>query len=107
MSTQDISHALLDAVDPDRQLEAALGEGSEDTRRRVPLQELLPEPDEKPPTERVLQTLADAHLVTTGKNEVEVAHEALIREWPTLQRWLDENREGLRIHRRLGEAAKE
>jgi len=84
-----------------------LGEDSEDTRRRVSLQELLPKPEEKPVTERVLQTLADARLVITGKNEVEVAHEALIREWPTLQRWLDENREGLRIHRRLGEAANE
>ncbi|MCA1481764.1 hypothetical protein, partial [Bradyrhizobium sp. NBAIM08] len=34
-----------------------------------------------------------------------VAHEALIREWPTLQQWLAEDREGLRLHRRLTEAA--
>lgn len=37
----------------------------------------------------------------------EVSHEALIREWPTLRRWLDDDREGLRIHRQLTEDAAE
>ncbi|MBE7554799.1 MAG: hypothetical protein HS126_27420 [Anaerolineales bacterium] len=55
----------------------------------------------------VLQTLADARLVTTDKEAVEVAHEALIREWPTLRTWLNDNREGLRLHRHLSEAAQE
>ena len=36
---------------------------------------------------------------------MEVAHEALIREWPRLREWLDEDREGLRLHRQLGVAA--
>ncbi len=36
-----------------------------------------------------------------------MAHEALIRAWPTLREWLDEDREGLRIHRHLTEAADE
>jgi len=30
-----------------------------------------------------------------------VAHEALIREWPTLRTWLSEDRDGLRLHRHL------
>jgi len=37
----------------------------------------------------------------------EVAHEALIREWPTLRNWLEENREGLRLHRHLTITAQE
>ncbi len=37
----------------------------------------------------------------------EVAHEALIREWPTLRAWLDEDREGLVLHRHLSDAAQE
>jgi WD40 repeat protein len=49
----------------------------------------------------VLDILAHARLVTVGLDSVEVAHEALIREWPLLRRWLDEDREGLLIHRRL------
>ena len=55
----------------------------------------------------MLQILADARLITTGKETVEVAHEALIREWPTLREWLEEDREGLRVHRHLTEAAGE
>ena len=46
-------------------------------------------------------------LVTTSEDSVEVAHEALIREWPTLRDWLEENREGLRLHRHITEASHE
>ena len=49
---------------------------------------------------------ADARLVTLGEGTAEVAHEVLIREWPTLRGWLEEDREGLRLHRRLGDAAR-
>ncbi len=43
----------------------------------------------------------------TDEETVEVAHEALIRGWPTLQSWLAENRDDLRLHQRLSEAARE
>jgi hypothetical protein len=46
-------------------------------------------------------------LVTIGEGTVEVAHEALIRHWPTLREWLDEDRGGRILHRRLTEAAQE
>jgi hypothetical protein len=55
----------------------------------------------------VLHELAEARLITLGQTTAEVAHEALIREWPTLRAWLDEDRAGLRLHRQLGEAAQE
>jgi WD40 repeat protein/class 3 adenylate cyclase len=77
------------------------GQGTEDTRRRASLAELLSGSDERAAVEDVLDILARARLVTVGLDTVEVAHEALIREWPLLRRWLDEDREGLRIHRRL------
>ncbi len=38
---------------------------------------------------------------------VDVSHEALIRGWPRLRGWLDEDRAGLRLHRRISEAAEE
>jgi WD40 repeat protein len=38
---------------------------------------------------------------------VDVSHEALIRGWPRLRRWIEEDRAGLRVHRRLTEAALE
>ncbi len=84
-----------------------LGEGTQDTRRRVALNELMLHPEDAASIEAVLKTLADARLVTTGKDTAEVAHEALIREWPTLRRWLDEDREGLRLQRQLTEHARE
>ena len=40
-----------------------------------------------------------------GDGTVEVAHEALIRAWPRLHRWLTDDRANLLIHRRLTEAA--
>ena len=82
-------------------------EGTQDTRRRVTPGELVRSPDEAPAVESVLKRLADARLITAGEDSVEVAHEALIREWPLLRRWLEEDREGLRTHRHLTEAAGE
>ena len=38
---------------------------------------------------------------------VDVSHEALIRGWPRLRGWIEEDRAGLRLHRRLTEAAEE
>src|SRR6266576_4163012 len=38
---------------------------------------------------------------------LDVSHEALIRGWPRLRRWLDEDRAGLRLQRRITETAEE
>ena len=84
-----------------------LGDGTEDTRRRVTIAELTPRAEQRQDVEDVLRTLADARLVTIGAGAVEVAHEALIRHWPTLRAWLDEDREGRLVHRRLTDAAQE
>ena len=78
-----------------------------DTRRRATFHELILRPEEAATTHAVLKALADARLITTSEDSAEVAHEALIREWPTLRSWLEDNREGLRLHRHLTEAAQE
>ena len=78
-----------------------------DTRRRATFDELILKPEEASSTHAVLKALADARLVITNEDSVEVAHEALIREWPTLRGWLEENRESLRLHRQLTKAAQE
>jgi hypothetical protein len=80
-------------------------ESTMDTRRRVPLDELVCTPEDSDSVREVLTRLADARLVTTDNEVVEVAHEALIREWPTLRGWLEEDRAGLRLHRHLTLAA--
>jgi len=78
-----------------------------DTRRRAEFNELILKREEAGTTKTVLKALADARLITTSENFVEVAHEALIREWPTLRGWLEENRESLRLHSHLTEIAHE
>jgi len=84
-----------------------LGEGVQDTRRRANLDELSQTTATHDAVAKVLKTLTDARLITTEADSAEVAHEALIREWGTLRKWLDEDRESLRLHRHLTESAHE
>ncbi len=83
-----------------------LGEGTEDTRRRVTHTELVSGADAGE-VDDVVRLLADRRLITVDDDTVEVAHEALIREWPRLRTWLDDDREGLRTHRHLTHAAED
>ena len=48
---------------------------------------------------RVLALFTDHRLLTVSAGSVEVAHEALLREWPRLRAWIQEDRESMRIHR--------
>ncbi|MBN1450523.1 MAG: CHAT domain-containing protein, partial [Anaerolineales bacterium] len=90
--------------------ESAPGE-SRDTRRRIALQELVPAGSNPAETVVLVNKLADARLTVTSESAagsaqfVEVAHEALIRHWPRLGDWLDENREDLLLNQLLTEAA--
>ncbi len=79
----------------------APGDGTEDTRRRASFAEL----GDGAVAARVLDRLAATRLVMVGEDTVEIAHEALIRGWPTLRDWLTADRESRRAHRRLTTAA--
>jgi WD40 repeat protein/tRNA A-37 threonylcarbamoyl transferase component Bud32 len=74
-------------------------------RRRAPLAELDLERDRW--LADVLARLADSRLVTVGEGSVEVAHEALLREWPRLSEWIEEDAEGRRLRRHITQAATE
>lgn len=78
-----------------------------ETRRRATFDELILKPEETSTTHALLKELADARLIVTSEDTVEVAHEALIREWPRLRGWLEEDREYLRLQRQLTEVAQE
>ena len=82
------------------------GEGTEDTRRRAALEELITNPEEAANVDKVLEDFVSARLlVANDAGQIEVSHEALIRGWPRLRGWLDEDRNALRTHRRITEAA--
>jgi WD40 repeat protein/energy-coupling factor transporter ATP-binding protein EcfA2 len=88
-------------------------EDRRDTRRRVQLTELVPAASDPTVTKALLARLADSRLLVTYRNavthedEAEVAHEALIRHWPRLRGWLDEDRASLRLREGIREAARE
>ncbi|MGH3077548.1 MAG: hypothetical protein ACRDPZ_05125, partial [Gaiellaceae bacterium] len=84
---------------------ASVGDGDLVTRRRVDLAEVEVETD--PVASRVVDRLtADRLLVATGST-VEVAHEALLREWPRLRSWLDDDLQGHRLRQHLTHAAQQ
>ncbi|MFE7122227.1 XRE family transcriptional regulator, partial [Streptomyces sp. NPDC057654] len=83
---------------------AAFGEGTEHRLRRGELDS----PDDAPEdTAAILERAAAARLLTLDHDRVALAHTALLHCWPRLRTWLDENRDALRPHRRLAEAARE
>ncbi|MEG4628967.1 CHAT domain-containing protein [Microcoleus sp. AR_TQ3_B6] len=94
---------------------AIQGEKRRDTRQRVELEDLVPSGSNLAETKKLVQQLAGegVRLVvtsrneTTGKEEVEVAHEALIRYWPTLQEWLSQNRNDLQLRENINQAAED
>jgi hypothetical protein len=88
------------------------GKGTEDTKRRVSLQEALPvEGSAREAAQAVIHRLVDARLITaergpgSGERFIEVAHEALIRNWSRLQGWIEGDRTALLAHRQLTDAA--
>ena len=93
-----------------------LGEGAQDTRRRERKAHLLAMGDQEEAAARVLTVLSEARLISIsggapadpeGDETAEVAHEALIRGWPRLQEWVNEDRDILRLERWVDQQASE
>ncbi|MFF9811685.1 WD40 repeat domain-containing protein, partial [Streptomyces coeruleorubidus] len=81
----------------------APGDGTPDTRRPAERAELPG--TGRDDTAEVVEALAGSRLLTLDGGTVEIAHEALITAWPRLRGWIEEDRERLRVHRNLTEAA--
>ena len=90
-----------------------LGEGTQDTRRRVAFAEIVSAADDPQHVHAVLSRFAEpgCRLVTLsaaneGQDVAEVTHEALFEHWQTLREWVDRNRDDIRLKRRLEEATR-
>jgi len=88
----------------------AVGERNEsepDTRRRVPQSELMTLGDDEDLIEELIDLFAAYRLLTldhdpaSRRPTLEIAHEALLREWERLRGWLADSRDDLYQHRRL------
>ena len=66
-------------------------------RNRVPRRTVATDAEH----ERLVELLVRARLVTSDDDTVELAHESLVRAWPRLRSWLDDDVEGQRILRHL------
>ena len=90
-----------------------LGEGRQDTRRRVARSELVALDVERGAIDIVVDTFGRHRLLTfdrepsTREPTVEIAHEALLSAWGRLRTWIDDAREDLRQERGLARAAAE
>ena len=111
-----------------------LGEGTEDTRRRITKSDLIVAKYPEPLVNKTLRILTDAKLLVINLDNsnnvgqsrnaanppeddelfidamrqeatVEVVHEILIRHWSSLRWWLEENRSRLRSQRQIEQAA--
>ncbi len=89
-----------------------LGEGVEDTRRRTLRSELTSIADTDV-MEEIIDTFATYRLLTldhdlsTRLPTVEVAHEAILREWERLRGWLNASRQEIRLQRQLSALVEE
>lgn len=101
--TAERLHQALDTTDRARlrsiMLRLSSIESGTPVRVRVPLTTF------DLPGLRVVEMLVRARLATSGEGTVELAHEALIRAWPRLRGWLDEDADGMRLWQHLARAA--
>jgi len=79
-----------------------IADDTADTRRRVPTSELLLLYGDVRP---VLDAFIAKRLITAEADDVQIAHEALLRAWPRLREWISADRAGARVHRQLTAAA--
>jgi WD40 repeat protein/DNA-binding SARP family transcriptional activator len=101
---------IVDSLSPDGRkaardlfLRLVIPTDTDPIRQRVPRSSLAADAT----TEAVLDALIESRLVISDQDTVEVAHEAIARAWPRLRGWLDEDRDGIRLHQHLTQATAE
>jgi DNA-binding SARP family transcriptional activator/ABC-type glycerol-3-phosphate transport system substrate-binding protein len=105
--------AARDAARPVFLRLVSYGEGDQVTRRRVLMSELASLGEVGRSVASLVETFGRHRLLTFDRDPisrgptVEISHEALLREWPRLRRWIEDGRSDVRAQRRLGEAASE
>ncbi len=103
------AETLYDATPPDRRADVrrlftqlvTAGDDADDLRRRATLEELSDVAPGVIEAYRSSRLLVTDHHPVTREPTIEVAHEALLREWPRLVAWIDEDRDVLRVRRGL------
>ncbi|MFN8136152.1 MAG: BTAD domain-containing putative transcriptional regulator [Propionicimonas sp.] len=79
------------------------GPGGEPVRGEVPRRQVVVDPVQ----EKLIDQMVAARLVTSDADAIELAHEAVVRAWPRLRGWLEDDLEGQRTRHRLTQAAED
>lgn len=88
-------------------------DGSETTRRRVLRTELASLNVDRVPMDAAIDAFGARRMLSFDRDPgtrgptVEIAHEALLREWGRLRQWIEASREELRLHARLSASVSE
>ncbi len=105
-NSQDAAHQVFLRL-------VTLGEGSEDTRRRVLEAELRQLSVESRDLDQILEVFGRHRLLSFDRDPitrgptVEISHEALLTQWKRLRDWIDEARHDVGNQRRLAQAMNE
>ncbi len=90
------------------------GDNTPDTRRVVNREDVLQLTSDGAEQSDIASTLTDvikkltaARLLTVDNSKVQIAHEALLRNWPRLRQWIEESRDDLRMRRKINLHAEE
>ncbi|MFF4407335.1 helix-turn-helix domain-containing protein [Streptomyces sp. NPDC001404] len=78
-----------------------LPDDTEPTRRRLTRDQLLTAAEDPDAASHVLEHFAHARLVSLERDGATLTHEALLRAWPRLREWIEEDRSGLLLKQRL------
>ena len=94
---QEARHLLLRLV--------RVSEDSEHSSRRVELDRLVSQSSNPAASGVAMDALVTARLLTLDRDSVEITHEALLRAWPRLRGWIDNDRAWLLSRQQLIDAA--
>ena len=79
------------------------GPRGEPVRGEVPRRQVVVDPVQ----EHLIDRMVAARLVTSDGDAIELAHEAVVRAWPRLRGWLEDDLEGQRTRHHLTQAAED
>ncbi|AQZ62092.1 hypothetical protein BKM31_11965 [[Actinomadura] parvosata subsp. kistnae] len=82
-----------------------IGDGTQDTRRRLSRTELIEAAADPEAAAVALDAFTADRLLTQDDGTVLITHEALLRGWPRLRGWIGDDRAGRLLHQDLEETA--
>ncbi|ALG10576.1 NACHT and WD repeat domain-containing protein [Kibdelosporangium phytohabitans] len=82
-----------------------VSENGSDTRCQMAREDLVGQAGDRAAADSVVEVLAAARLITVDADTVDITHEAVLRAWPRLRGWIDQDRSSALVRQRLQDDA--